>query len=87
MNNEAKVYRSIKSIILEKAKIISYKNIKKIRTKRIAKKIINDKKKYDRKRKSIALETSKLKLKSKLKSKLKLELKLDVTRIIEASKL
>lgn len=47
MNNEAKVHRLTKSIILEKAKIINYKNIEKARTKRAAKKIINDKEKHN----------------------------------------
>lgn len=76
MNNEAKVRQSINLIVLGKAKIISYKNIEKTRTKRATKKITKGKEKRDRKRKDVALKKDKLKPKSKL----------EVTRIIEASK-
>lgn len=76
MNNEAKVRQSINLIVLGKAKIISYENIEKTRTKRTTKEIIKGKEKRDRKRKDVALKKDKLKSKSKL----------EVTRIIEASK-
>lgn len=66
MNNEIKVRRSIKLIILEKTKIISYENLKEIRAKRATKKkAITRKEKRDAKRKS---STSKLKSKTQTSS-------------------
>ena len=57
MNNEAKVRRSTKSVVLGKAKVMSYKDIEVARAKRAAKEVIKGKKKRGRKRKSAALET------------------------------
>jgi len=56
MNNKAKVRWSTKSVVLGKAKIISYKDIEEARIKRAAKDAANDKGKRGRKRKSTALE-------------------------------
>jgi len=56
MNSEAKVRQSTKSVILGKAKVMSYKDIGEARAKRAAKEIIKGKGKYGRKRKSAALE-------------------------------
>ena len=57
MNNEVKVRRSIKSVVLEKAKIISYKNIEEARAKRAAKEeVAAGKGKRGRKRKSPSVE-------------------------------
>ena len=56
MNNEAKVRRSTKPVILGKAKVISYEDIEEARAKRAAKEIIKGKGKRRRKRKSGALE-------------------------------
>ncbi len=57
MNNEAKVRRSIKSIVLGKAKVMSYEDIEEARAKRAAKEVMKGKGKRGRKRKSVALET------------------------------
>ena len=56
MNNEAKVRRSTKSVVLGKAKMMSYEDIQEARAKRAAKEIIKGKGKRGRKRKSAALE-------------------------------
>ena len=56
INNEAKVRRSTKSVVLEKAKVMSYENIEEARAKRAAKEVIKGKGKRGRKRKSAALE-------------------------------
>ena len=56
MNNEAKVRRSTKSVVLGKAKVISYKDIEEARAKRAAKEVITGKGKRGRKRKSAAPE-------------------------------
>lgn len=58
MNNEAKVRRSTKSIVLRKgkAKVMSFEDIEVARAARAAKEVIKDKGKRGRKRKSAALE-------------------------------
>jgi hypothetical protein len=56
MNNEAKVRRSIRSIVLGKAKVMSFKDIEVARVARTAKDVIKGKGKRGRKRKSAALE-------------------------------
>jgi hypothetical protein len=59
INNEAKVRRLTRLIVLKKAKVISYKDFKKARAKRAAKEkaiIIKGKGKRDYKRKSLALD-------------------------------
>ena len=56
MNNEAKVRRSTKLVILGKAKVMSYKDIEEARAKRAAKEVIKGKGKCGRKRKSAAPE-------------------------------
>lgn len=57
MNNEAKVRRSTKSVVLGKAKVMSYEDIEEARAKRAAKEIMKGRAKRGRKRKSSALET------------------------------
>jgi hypothetical protein len=42
MNNEAKVRRSTRSVVLGKAKVMSFEDIKVVRAPRAAKEIIND---------------------------------------------
>jgi hypothetical protein len=59
MNNEAKVRRSTKSVVLGKAKVMSYEDIEEARIKRAAKDATNGKGKRCRKRKSIELEADK----------------------------
>ena len=56
MNNEAKVRRSTRSVVLGKAKVMSYEDIEEARAKRAAKEAIKGKGKRGRKRKSAALE-------------------------------
>src|SRR5271170_6472850 len=56
MNNEAKVRRSTRSIVLGKAKIMSFEDIEVARAARAAKEVIKGKGKRGRKRKSAALE-------------------------------
>jgi hypothetical protein len=57
MNNEAKVRRSTKSVVLGKAKVMSYEDIEEARAKRAAKEVITDKKgKRGRKRKKATSE-------------------------------
>jgi len=57
MNNEAKVRQSTKLVILGKAKVMSYKDIKEARAKRAVKEEATaGKRKRGRKRKSPALE-------------------------------
>jgi predicted flap endonuclease-1-like 5' DNA nuclease len=57
INNEAKVRRSTRSVVLGKAKVISYKNFKEARAKRAAKKKATaGKKNRGRKRKNSAPE-------------------------------
>ena len=56
MNNEVKVRRSIKSVVLEKTKVMSFENIKVARATRAAKEVMKGKGKRGRKRKSAALE-------------------------------
>jgi hypothetical protein len=57
MNNEAKVRRSTRSIVLGKAKVMSFKDIEVARAARAAKDVIKGKGKRGRKRKNAALET------------------------------
>ena len=52
MNNEAKVRRSTKSVVLGKAKVMSYEDIEEARAKRSTKEVIAGKGKRDRKQKS-----------------------------------
>jgi hypothetical protein len=56
MNNEARVRQSTKSVVLGKAKVMSYEDIEEARAKRAAKDVIKGKGKRGRKRKSAALE-------------------------------
>jgi hypothetical protein len=56
MNNEAKVRRSTKSVVLGKAKVMSFEDIEVARATRAAKEVIKGKGKRGRKRKSAALE-------------------------------
>jgi hypothetical protein len=55
-NNEAKVRRSTKSVVLGKAKVMSYEDIEEARAKRAAKDNIKGRGKRGQKRKSTALE-------------------------------
>jgi len=57
MNNEAKVRRSTKSVVLGKAKAMSFEDIEVARATGAAKEVIKGKGKRGRKRKSAALET------------------------------
>lgn len=59
MNNEARVRRSSKSVIIGKAKVISYEDIEEARAKRAAKEILKDNKKRSRKRNNALIEASK----------------------------
>jgi len=59
INNKAKVRRSTKSVILGKAKVISYKDIEEVQAKRAAKEVIKGKGNRSRKRKSTTLEAGK----------------------------
>jgi hypothetical protein len=59
MNNEAKVRRSTRSVILGKAKVMSFEDIEVARAARAAKEVIKGKGKRVRKRKSAALEADK----------------------------
>ena len=74
MNNEAKVRRSTKSIILGKAKVMSFEDIEVARAARAAKEVIKGKGKRGGKRKSAALEADEP------------EPEPEVARIIEAPK-
>ena len=56
MNNEAKVRRSTRSVVLGKAKVMSFEDIEVARAARAAKEVIKGKEKRGRKRKSAALE-------------------------------
>jgi hypothetical protein len=56
MNNEAKVRRSTQSLILGKAKVMSFEDIKVARAARATKEVIKGKGKRGRKRKSTAVE-------------------------------
>ena len=56
MNNEAKVRYAIKSIILEKAKVIGFEDIEVARATRATKEVIKGKGKRGRNRKSAVLE-------------------------------
>jgi hypothetical protein len=56
MNNEAKVRRSTKSIVLGKAKAMSFKDIEVARVARTTKEVIKGKGKRGRKRKSTTVE-------------------------------
>lgn len=56
MNNEAKVLKFIKSVVLAKAKVISYEDIEEAWAKRAAKEVVKGKRKRGRKRRSAALE-------------------------------
>lgn len=58
INNEVKVRRSIRSVILKKTKMMSYENLEKTRAKRaVKKKVIAGKRKRDHKRKSSTSES------------------------------
>jgi hypothetical protein len=60
MNNEAKVRRSTRSIVLRKAKVMSFEDIEVVRAARAAKEVIKGKGKRGWKRKSAALEADEL---------------------------
>ena len=59
MNNEARVYRSTKSVIVGKAKVMSYEDIEEARAKRAAEEIFRDNGKRGQKRKSVVIEAGK----------------------------
>jgi hypothetical protein len=61
LNNEAKVCRSTRLIVIGKAKVISFEDIEVARVVRIAKDTTKSKGKRGQKRKSIILEADKLK--------------------------
>jgi hypothetical protein len=81
MNNEAKVRRSTQSLVLGKAKVISFEDIEVARAARAAKEVIKGKGKRGRKRKSTAIEADDLELDAELDSEL--DLKLEVARAAE----
>jgi hypothetical protein len=56
MNNEVKVRRSTRSVVLGKAKVMSFEDIEVARAARAAKEVIKGQGKRGRKRKSAALE-------------------------------
>jgi hypothetical protein len=56
MNNEAKVRRSTRSVVLGKAKVMSFEDIEVARAARAAKEVIKDKRNRGRKRKSATVE-------------------------------
>jgi hypothetical protein len=56
MNNEAKVRRSTRLVVLGKAKVMSFEDIEVAQAARAAKEVIKGKGKRGRKRKSAALE-------------------------------
>ena len=56
MNNEAKVRRSTRSVVLRKAKVMSYEDIEEVRATRAAKDAVKGKGKRGRKRMSAALK-------------------------------
>jgi len=58
MNNEAKVCRSTKSIILKKTKMMSFKDIEIAQATRAAKEVIKGKSKCGRKHKNTTLEAN-----------------------------
>jgi hypothetical protein len=60
MNNEAKVRRSTRSVVLGKAKVMSFEDIEVARAARAAKEVIKGQGKRGRKRKSAALEADEL---------------------------
>jgi hypothetical protein len=60
INDEAKVRRSTKLVVLGKAKVMSYEDIEEARAKRAAKEVIKGKGKRGQKRKSAALEADDL---------------------------
>lgn len=70
--NEVKVRRSTRSIVVGKAKVMSYKDIEEARAKRAAKDAIKGKGKRGRKRKSATIEAGEMEL--------ELELELEVAR-------
>ena len=76
MNNEAKVRRSIKSVVLGRAKIMSFEDIEVARVTRAAREVIKGKGKRGRKRKSAALEAD--------EQEPEPEPELEVARMIEA---
>ena len=60
MNNEAKVRQSTRSVVLGKAKVMSFEDIEVARAARAAKEVIKGKGKRGRKRKSAAQEADEL---------------------------
>jgi hypothetical protein len=59
MNNKAKVRCFIRSVVLRKAKVISFKNIKVARAARAVKEVIKGQGKRGQKRRSVALKADK----------------------------
>jgi hypothetical protein len=59
MNNKAKVRCFIRSVVLRKAKVISFKNIKVARAARAVKEVIKGQGKRGQKRRSAALKADK----------------------------
>ncbi|KAH6672828.1 hypothetical protein B0J14DRAFT_667473 [Halenospora varia] len=87
MNNEAKVRRSTRSVVLGKAKVMSFEDIKVARAARAAKEAIKGQGKRGRKRKSAALEADKPEVaepEAVEAAELELELEPEVARIIDA---
>jgi hypothetical protein len=70
-NNKAKVRRSIKLMVLEKAKVISYKDIEEARAKRAIKDAIKSNRKRSRKRKNIELKANEAELELEVKAEVK----------------
>ena len=81
INNKAKVRRLTKLLVLGKAKVMSYKDIKETRAKRIAKDAIKGKGKRSQKRKSNILDADKPEV-DKLEA-LELELELELARAVK----
>jgi hypothetical protein len=80
MNNEVKVCRSTRSVVLGKAKVMSFEDIEVARAARAAKEIIKGKGKRGRKRKSAALEVD------EPETEAETEAEPEVARMIEAPK-
>ena len=84
INNKAKVCRLTKLIVLRKAKVISFKDIKVAQVARVAKEVIKGKGKRGRKRKSATLEASELEAnEQELNLELEADLELKVARVAE----
>jgi hypothetical protein len=85
INNKAKVRRSTRSVVLRKAKVISFEDIKVARAARATKEVIKGKGKHGRKRKSATLKAEEPETEPETESE-EPEPKPEVARIIEAPK-